>query len=123
MPLSMTNTTFHPKDWLERMAKVIDTILRTLEGTLVPIPPIYRDDTKTDTGGIGLFSSLTNFTKIIEDLLRDEPTLLKPSTRDQMFVPQFGPSSPQAEGMRAMPVSQNSVKFALKVLSIDVQLL
>ena len=111
-PLGMTNTTFHPKDQPELMAKAMDTVVRTPEGTLVPIPPMYREDAETDAGGIGLFSSLIDFTKIIEDLLRDEPILLKPSTRDQMFVPQFSPNGPQAEGMSAMSVSQNGVNLA-----------
>lgn len=120
-PLGMASTTFHPRDKPELMVKVMDTILRTPEGVLVPIPPMYSDDAETDAGGIGLFSSLTDFTKIIEDLLRDEPKLLKPSTRDQMFIPQFSPSGPQAEGMSAMSVSQTGANLTGKVPLVDVQ--
>ena len=57
------------------MAKVMDNMLRTSEGNPAPIPPICSEDAETDAGGIGLFSSLIDFTKIIEDLLRDEPNL------------------------------------------------
>lgn len=67
--------------------------MRQENGVLTDGPtPIWPDAVK-EGGGAGLYSSIQDYTRVLSDLLKQSPTLLKKETADQMFTPQFAEGS------------------------------
>lgn len=110
-PLGMRHTTFHPDSRPEIKTKLMDTAMKTPDGKLVPAAPWYPADAVTDAGGIGIVTSVGDHIRVLADLLKDSPTILKRSSVDAMFTPQFSKTGSQALGLMDMPVSRNPKSF------------
>ncbi|EXF82438.1 beta-lactamase [Colletotrichum fioriniae PJ7] len=115
-PLGMRHTTFHPDSRPEIKAKLMDTAMRTPDENLVPTAPWYPADAVTDAGGIGIVTSVGDHVKILADLLKDTPTILKRSSVDVMFTPQFSKTGPQALGLMNMPFMHENLTGGEKTL-------
>ncbi|KAF4846593.1 Acyltransferase LovD [Colletotrichum siamense] len=115
-PLGMRHTTFHLNARPEIKAKLMDTAMRTPEGKLVPTAPWYPADAVTDAGGIGIVTSVADHVKVLADLLKDNPTVLKRSSVDAMFTPQFSKTGPQAAGLMNMPFMHENLTGGEKTL-------
>ncbi|KAJ4353248.1 uncharacterized protein N0V89_004975 [Didymosphaeria variabile] len=103
--LKMPNTTFCVADNPDIDAKLMDMSARTPAGDLVPSPEMYPRNAETDSGGMGIVTSVGDFMKVLVDLISEQPQLLRPETRDRMFEPQFATKSKHSTAMMAMPVS------------------
>lgn len=56
---------------------------------LSSVPPMRDPNPKDDLGGGGLYTSPNEYVKVLIALLKDEGTLLEPSTVKMMFTPQL----------------------------------
>lgn len=106
-PLGLTSTTFHPGTNPELQSRIMDIPMRVADGKLVPTKCWYPPDAPTNSGGVGIVTSVADYTKVLQDLLRANPILLKPSSVDQMFTPQFEKKGPQAIGLMNHPVRRH----------------
>jgi len=86
-PLGMKSTTFNldqRPDLKERMMKAGK---REKDGSLIPFEGLVYPETVRDySGGGGLWSCATDYIKVLADLIKDEPTLLKKETVDGMLT-------------------------------------
>ncbi|KAI1084598.1 beta-lactamase/transpeptidase-like protein [Whalleya microplaca] len=98
-PLSMKSTTFHPNTKPGLQQRIMDIPMRTAMGELIPTKCWYPPDAPTDSGGVGIVTTVGDYTKILADLLRDDPIVLEASSVNQMFTPQFEKMGPQAVGL------------------------
>jgi CubicO group peptidase (beta-lactamase class C family) len=98
-PLGMERSTFHPSTRPDVVASLAQMWHRSEAGELTPIPSPYPLDARDDSGGMGLVTSTSDFVKVLIDLLKDEPVLLKPETVAKMFAAQFELGTPQYQGL------------------------
>lgn len=98
-PLGLTNTTLHIKERPDMRRLLAQMFLRTEEGKLAPIPSPYPEDAQESSGGMGLITTTSDFVKILTDLLKDSPVLLKAESVTAMFTPQFDQGTSQYEGL------------------------
>jgi CubicO group peptidase (beta-lactamase class C family) len=80
-PLGMTSTTFFVDRNPEILARLMPAATRQEDGTLTP-SDTNNWPTKMEeaSGGGGLWSSVTDYIKVLADLISPEPKLLKPET-------------------------------------------
>ncbi|KAH7071811.1 beta-lactamase/transpeptidase-like protein [Paraphoma chrysanthemicola] len=88
-PLGMNSTTFHLELYPELARRLVKMTKRTEGGTLSESKGLWPDSVPEDCGGAGLYSSPDDYIKILSDLLRENPVLLKSETVDLMFAPQL----------------------------------
>ncbi|KAH7116335.1 beta-lactamase/transpeptidase-like protein [Dactylonectria macrodidyma] len=100
--LEMKNTTFNVIENPHVKRKVMDMATRSIDGKLSPMDHMYPENAKTDSGGMGIVTSVGDFIQVVADLIKEEPLLLQSETRDQMFEPQFEAIGKQADGLMAM---------------------
>ncbi|KAK7425518.1 hypothetical protein QQZ08_007959 [Neonectria magnoliae] len=100
-PLGLERSTFHLSTRPDIDANLAQMWSRTEAGELIPIPSPYPADARDDSGGMGLITSTADFIRVLQDLLKDTPVLLKPETVSKMFTAQFEPGSPQYAGLIA----------------------
>ncbi|KAL1954649.1 hypothetical protein VTO42DRAFT_843 [Malbranchea cinnamomea] len=88
-PLGMWRSTFTPSEHPVVRENLIDMVLRTPDG-LQPIPhPLGATPPVDEAGGAGMFSSVSDYIKVLVSLLKNDGKLLKPESVDQMFQPQL----------------------------------
>lgn len=93
-PLGMNSTTFRLRERPDIKNRRADMSMRAASGELRPSPTRYfRDDAPDDSGGGGVFSCPGDYVKVLISLLKNDGTLLKPSTTDILFSPCL-PSGP-----------------------------
>jgi CubicO group peptidase (beta-lactamase class C family) len=63
--------------------------LKTPTGELVPTDPVWKQNLKDDLGGGGLYSTPSDYVKLLIALLKKDETLLQPETVAMMFQPQL----------------------------------
>lgn len=102
--LEMKNTTFNVIENPHVKQKVMDMVTRSTDGKLSPIDNMYPEDAKTDSGGMGVLTSVGDYIQVVGDLIKEKPRLLQSGTRDQMFEPQFEAIGKQTDGLMAMGV-------------------
>ncbi|KAM5343948.1 hypothetical protein ACJ41O_012485 [Fusarium nematophilum] len=98
-PLRLTKSTFHLPARPDIQASLAQMWNRAEAGELVPIPSPYPPDVRDDSGGMGLVTSTSDFISVLQDLLRDNPVLLRPDTLADMFKSQFETGTPQYRGL------------------------
>jgi CubicO group peptidase (beta-lactamase class C family) len=80
-PLGMKDTTFMLDKRPDLKARLMHAGQRTPEGKLVPFKGmVYQEKVVDYSGGGGLWSCATDYIKVLADLIKDEPTLLKRET-------------------------------------------
>jgi CubicO group peptidase (beta-lactamase class C family) len=100
-PLGMNSTTFHIDKSPEILARLMPAARREADGTLTPSDtngwPMAMEE---HSGGAGLWSSATDYMKVLADLVSPEPTLLEPSTINTILAsPQIPPGNPGLENL------------------------
>lgn len=88
-PLGMNSTTFRLELYPELAKRLVKTTKRTESGNLIQSTKLWPDSAPEDCGGAGLYSTSDDYIKVLSDLLRERPILLKPETIDLMFAPQL----------------------------------
>lgn len=87
--------TFHVSKHPEYEARLMRTAERTASGGLAPSAGkafcAHLDD---DEGGAGLSLTMNDYVAVLQDLVSDSPTLLRPETVSMMFEPQIPADSP-----------------------------
>ena len=83
--LGMTHTTYRLLDNPHVAANLMQMTSRGPEGTVQPVESVYPIDPKVDMGGSNLYTSGTDFLKLLSSLLRNDGKLLRPETTDLMF--------------------------------------
>lgn len=112
-PLGMTSTTFDIDTRPDIEERLVPTSRREEDGTLVVHgEPVFLMKVLEHAGGAGLWSSVPDYIKVLGDLLKDEPKLLKKETVEElMFQPQINPGSPALKSLvnARMATSANAV--------------
>lgn len=98
-PLGITSFTWKLAEKSEVRQKLMNMTTRTEEGALVDGPTPFWPDPEEGAGGAGLFSNVHDYTRVLSDLLKETPTLLKHETVDLLFTPQFEPNSGALKGL------------------------
>ncbi|KAF1840247.1 beta-lactamase/transpeptidase-like protein [Cucurbitaria berberidis CBS 394.84] len=110
-PLGIKSFTWH----LHRKAAVAENLMsmssRQEDNTFTDGPTPFWPDPIKEGGGAGMYASVPDFSRVLSDLLKDSPVLLKKNTVDQMFTPQFAEGSPALKGLR--DISGSSYACAL----------
>ncbi|KAH6615400.1 beta-lactamase/transpeptidase-like protein [Boeremia exigua] len=92
-PLSISSFTWHLSHKPDVAKKLMRMTTRQDDGTLTnSTTPIWPDPVK-EGGGSGMYSNVHDFTRVLADLLKDSPTLLKRCSVQEMFTAQFVPGS------------------------------
>jgi CubicO group peptidase (beta-lactamase class C family) len=107
-PLGISSFTWH----LSRKPAVAQSLMkmstRQDDGTFTTSPtPFWPKDPVGEGGGAGLYTNVHDYTRVLADLLKPEPTLLQKSSVDQLFTPQL------AQGSDALATFVND-EFAYK---------
>ncbi|OCL05447.1 beta-lactamase/transpeptidase-like protein [Glonium stellatum] len=93
-PLSMNSTTFHLEQKPHVRERLMAMSTRGSDGKLLPGPVrILADPAPEEIGGAGLYSSVPDYTRVLADLLKESPVVLKKETVDMMFTPQLAEGS------------------------------
>lgn len=96
-PLDMDSTTFHLGERPDLKSRRADMSMRSASGSVSPSPTRYFSDSATDAyGGGGVYSCAADYIKILISLLKDDGTLLKQSSIDQLFSPCLPPGPTKA---------------------------
>lgn len=86
-PLGMDSTTFRLQERPEILSRRADMSMRSTEGTIGPSPTrFFPDEASEDQGGGGLFSCPADYAKLLVSILKNDGTLLKTSTMDDLFT-------------------------------------
>ncbi|CAL5865865.1 uncharacterized protein PFLUO_LOCUS71 [Penicillium psychrofluorescens] len=104
--LGMTHTTYRLLDNPHVAVNLIQMTSRGPEGTVQPGESVYPIDPKVDMGGSNLYTSGTDFLKLLASLLRNDGKLLRPETTDLMF----NYSLPQTEKFRHFRTNPEHLK-------------
>ncbi|KAJ5815656.1 beta-lactamase/transpeptidase-like protein [Penicillium riverlandense] len=83
--LGMTHTTYRLLDNPHVAANLMHLTSRRPDGTVQPSESVYPINPKVDMGGSNLYTSGTDFLKLLSSLLRNDEKLLHPETTDLMF--------------------------------------
>ncbi|KDQ20178.1 hypothetical protein BOTBODRAFT_152803, partial [Botryobasidium botryosum FD-172 SS1] len=88
-PLGMTSTTFRLESRPDLASRKVDMTHRAPDGTLTSIPPPYPQPAEYDLGGLGLYSTVEDYGKILRAILQGSTGgILKRETIDEIFKPQ-----------------------------------
>jgi CubicO group peptidase (beta-lactamase class C family) len=92
-PLGMKDTTFHIDQRPDLLARIVKAGLRNKDGSLTPHKgPVFAQTVVDESGGGGLWSCASDYIKVLADLIKDEPTILKRETVTGMLAaPQLKP--------------------------------
>lgn len=101
-PLGIETFTWHLSRKPQVAEKLMRMSTRSDNGDLIDGPNPFSPEPTKEAGGLGLYSSVHDFTRVLADLLKDSPVLLSKPTVDQMFTPQFAPGSSALRDMRAL---------------------
>ena len=117
--LGATSTTFHPELSPETLPRKLEMAYRASvgEGTnsVKPGPIILGQPLKDDLGGIGLWSTPSDFAKLLTALLQSGQPLLTKTSVDVLFRPQLSDAS-----RTAMPRPLGSqMRRVLGINSVD----
>lgn len=86
----MNSTTFHLEQKPHVREKLMTMSARGPGGELLPGQSrILADPAPEEMGGTGLYSSVPDYTRVLADLLKESPAVLKKETVDMMFTPQL----------------------------------
>ncbi|KZM22428.1 uncharacterized protein EKO05_0000058 [Ascochyta rabiei] len=100
-PLCIQTFTWHLSHKLYVAEKRMRVSTRKVDGTLEDGPNPFWPEPVKEGGGAGMYSNVHDFTRVLADLLKDSPVLLKKSSVDEMFTPQFTPGSSALRDLHA----------------------
>jgi CubicO group peptidase (beta-lactamase class C family) len=93
-PLGITSFTWHLSRKPAVAQKIFNMSTRQDDGTLTDGPtPFWKGDPVGEGGGAGMYATVHDYTRVLSDLLKDEPRLLRKSTVDELFTPQLAVGS------------------------------
>jgi CubicO group peptidase (beta-lactamase class C family) len=99
-PLGVTTFTWHLPRKPAVEEKIMQISARQDDGTLEPATtPFWPIDPVGEGGGAGMYANVHDYTRVLSDLLRDSPVLLKKATVEAMFSPQFPQDSLALKGL------------------------
>ncbi|EFR04332.1 beta-lactamase [Nannizzia gypsea CBS 118893] len=87
--LGMTATTFHPENHPEFDARYVELSQRAPDKSLSTIPVPYPTPAKDDLGGIGLYSTPSEFIRFLQMILRNGENVLRPESINAIISPQL----------------------------------
>lgn len=122
-PLGMDSTTFQLDERSDVKGRRADMSMRGASG-LIPSPTRYFSDESPDChGGGGVFSCAADYIKILISLLKNDGTLLKPSSIDLLFTPclPLGPAEAFRENRTAAYKAYRTGKIGLEMKEMVVQ--
>ncbi|KNG52432.1 beta-lactamase family protein [Stemphylium lycopersici] len=88
-PLGISSTTFRLELYPELKHRLVKMTKRTESGVLAESIKMWPDNALEDCGGVGLYSTSNDYARVLENLLKDKPTILRPETVGLMFAPQL----------------------------------
>ncbi|KAI5360012.1 Putative beta-lactamase/transpeptidase [Septoria linicola] len=91
--------TFYADGDVEYQARLLQAMKRTEGGGLEPAEFVHGNNPDDEEGGAGLACTMEDFVAVLQDLVKDEPKLLKSKTIDLMFEPQLPPAPHPARDM------------------------
>ncbi|KAF2492714.1 beta-lactamase/transpeptidase-like protein [Lophium mytilinum] len=99
-PLKMESTTWRLDQKPSVEERLMPISLRMPDGKFVTGPANFVSERPIvdELGGAGLHTSVPDYTRVLADLLKESPTLLKKETVDMMFTPQFEVGSKPHDG-------------------------
>ena len=100
-PLGIRSFTWHLARKPVVSQKLVTMSSRQEDGTLTDGPTPFWPDPIKEAGGVGMNANVSDFTRVLSDLLKDTPVLLNKDSVDQMFTPQFAQGSPALKGLVA----------------------
>ncbi|KAH7392448.1 beta-lactamase/transpeptidase-like protein [Phaeosphaeria sp. MPI-PUGE-AT-0046c] len=110
-PLGVTSFTWHLARKPAVAQKVMRMNTRQSDGIFVESRgPFGPAEPKSEGGGGGMYASVHDYTRVLSDLLKDEPVLLEKSSVDQLFTPQLAVGS---DALAALATDKFAVKPAL----------
>ncbi|KAH8900268.1 beta-lactamase/transpeptidase-like protein [Thozetella sp. PMI_491] len=97
-PLGLQDTTFYPAKRPDLQERIADFGYRAeaTQGSLAPGPTPVPADYEMESGGAGLYSTATDYAKVLAATLKGD-VLLKKETTDLLFTPQL--NDRQRKGM------------------------
>jgi CubicO group peptidase (beta-lactamase class C family) len=99
-PLAIKSFTWHLPRKPAVEGKIMQISARHEDGTLVPATtPYWPADPVGEGGGAGMYGNVYDYTRVLADLLKPNPTLLAVASVDAMFSPQFPEGSPALKGL------------------------
>jgi CubicO group peptidase (beta-lactamase class C family) len=101
-PLGIETFTWHLSYKPQVAKKLMRMSTRSDDGGLHDGPNPFSPEPSKATGGLGLYSNVHDYTRVLADLLKDSPVLLSNAMVDQIFTPQFAPDSSALRDMRAL---------------------
>lgn len=97
-PLGIKEATFWPAKRPEMEGRVLKISFRADDGGLETYSGLNPNNGSTDCfGGQGLYATMAEYAKILQALLENDGTLMKPETRQLMFTPHL--TQPQADSL------------------------
>ncbi|KAF2844118.1 beta-lactamase/transpeptidase-like protein [Plenodomus tracheiphilus IPT5] len=127
-PLGMRSTTFRPQNRPELLQRLVKMTQREQTGHLTESMSLWPHMVQKDCGGVGLYSTVNDYTKILGDLLQEKPKILKPVTVDLLFAPQLERGSramlalhksPMLQSMTGVEDQNNAINFGLGALYFE----
>ncbi|KAL5331431.1 hypothetical protein ACEPPN_000961 [Leptodophora sp. 'Broadleaf-Isolate-01'] len=127
-PLGMSSTTFRLERHPELANRRVKTTKRTEAGILEEATCLWPEHAPEDCAGAGLYSTSDDYAKVLSELIRDKPTVLKPETISLMFAPQLERGSqamrdlhnyPMAHAITGTKDANNAINFGLGGLYIE----
>lgn len=110
-PLGITSFTWHLARHPAVAQKVMRMNTRQKDGVFADSRKPYGSmDPKSEGGGGGMYASVHDYTRVLSDLLKNEPTLLKKVSVDLLFTPQLAAGS---NALASLSNDQFAVKPAL----------
>ena len=101
-PLGMNSTTFRFEKHPDIQKRLVKTAARGEDGKLTEAKKPFVDNAPEDCAGGGLYSSAQDYVKVLGDLIKDQPILLKRETVEkEMFAPQLPKGSSAHNGLLA----------------------
>ncbi|KAJ4985473.1 beta-lactamase [Stagonosporopsis vannaccii] len=100
-PLGLSSFTWHLSHKPRVAEKLARMSTRKENGNLTDGPNPFSPEPAKEAGGIGMYANVHDYTRVLADLLREAPTLLKKASVDQMFASQLAPGSSALHDLRA----------------------
>lgn len=100
-PLGITSFTWHRTRKPEVAQKLMTMTTRLEDGALINSTTPFWPDPVAEGGGAGMYTNVHDYTRVLSDLLKTSPTLLRKETVDHISSPQFAEDSPALAGLKA----------------------
>ncbi|KAK6386120.1 hypothetical protein LTS17_001694 [Exophiala oligosperma] len=89
-PLGMTKTTFNPSKYEDDLVQLY---ARDENGKLCPVPAPLPKEPPCEMAGHGVWSTATDYAKLLSALLNRGGSILSPESVEEMFTAQEGPNN------------------------------